>query len=438
MTAPPLHATPGPGDAELAPGPAAAGQGSDAAAGPYGRARLGWLRWRVPLALITFILLGGVAIAAISRLIPPAPPNSYLDPASTYGDGSHALADILGERGLQVVAVYSPASALAALGRAGSGPAGSGSAGSPPAATLIITSPDVLTARQRARLSQGRADLVLVEPGSASLTALAPGVLVAAHPGRTFGQFLLPRCSLTAAGLAGSANVGGFAYQASARAAGCYLVAGHPSLVRYQAAGRTVTILGSGAALTNGMLARNGNAALALNLLSAHRRIVWLTSEPGLQPAGPPADRSPVASQRAGPSLIPWPAWLLVIQLGVAVMLVALWRGRRLGPLISERLPVIVRASETVEGHARLYQSRRARDRAAAALRQAMLARVLPVLGLVSDSQEGAVTSALAARSSWRRDHISSTIYGPSPATDAELVGLARSLDELERQVRSQ
>ncbi len=246
---------------------------------------------------------------------------------------------------------------------------------------------------------------------------------------------LLPRCSLTAARLAGSANVGGYAYRAPARATGCYLAAGHPSLVRYRAGGRTITILGSGAPLTNAELARNGNAALALNLLSAHRRIVWLTPEPVLRQ---PPVRHPVTSGRAGPSLIPWAAWLLVIQVGIAVMLVALWRSRRLGPLISERLPVVVRASETVEGHARLYQSRRARDRAAAALRDAMLSRVLPVLGLVRDSPEAAVTGALTARSGLGSREISRILYGPAPATDAELVRLARSLDELERQVRSQ
>ncbi len=67
---------------------------------------------------------------------------------------------------------------------------------------------------------------------------------------------------------------------------------------------------------------------------------------------------------------MPLAAWLVAIQLGVALLLAALWRARRLGPLVTERLPVVVRASETVEGHARLYRSRRARDRVAATLRQ--------------------------------------------------------------------
>ena len=52
-------------------------------------------------------------------------------------------------------------------------------------------------------------------------------------------------------------------------------------------------------------------------------------------------------------------------------VLLALWQARRLGPVVAERLPVVVRAAETVEGRGRLYRARRARDRAAAALRAA-------------------------------------------------------------------
>ena len=45
------------------------------------------------------------------------------------------------------------------------------------------------------------------------------------------------------------------------------------------------------------------------------------------------------------------------------------WRGRRFGPLVVENLPVVVRAGETREGRARLYQRSSARLRAADALR---------------------------------------------------------------------
>ena len=80
-----------------------------------------------------------------------------------------------------------------------------------------------------------------------------------------------------------------------------------------------------------------------------------------------------------------WIVW----QLCLAVVLLALWKGRRIGPLVAEELPVVVRASETVEGRGRLYRSRRARDRAADALRTATLQRLLPRLGLGPNADAG-------------------------------------------------
>jgi hypothetical protein len=394
-------------------------------------ARRAWRRWRVPLALIGVIVLGGIAIGAVSRLFPAPRPNSYLDPASSAADGAHALTDILGERGYTVVRAYSATSALAAVrpGAAGQRSAGAGSS------TLVITSPYLLTGRQLVHLAQAYADLLVVEAGSGSLPALAPRVRLKRSLTGTFGRLVRPGCALAAARLAGSANLGGSTYRAPGSAIACYRSSGFPALVRYRAADRMITVLGSGAPLMDGWLARNGNAALALNLLSLHRRVVWLTPEPPLTQPLPARPGRPV---RPGPALVPWQAWLVVIQLGIAAVLVGLWRARRLGPLIAERLPVVVRASETVEGHAALYQSRRARGRAAAALRADLLARMLPVLGLARDAPAEAVTGAVAARSRHSQQAVAGILHGQEPGTDAELVALARSLDELQREVCAQ
>ena len=394
-------------------------------------ARMAWRRWRVPLALIGVIVLGGIAIAVISRLSPPPQQNSYLDPASSAPDAAHALTDILGERGYSVMRAYAVSSAFAA---AGSGPA-SRRAGAAGPSTLVITSPYLLTRRQLVRLAQTHADLLVVEPGRESLAALAPRVRLKDSLTGRFGRLLQPGCDFTAARLAGTVNIGGSTYGAPASAISCYPSGGFPSLVRYRSAGRMVTILGSGAPLMDEWLARNGNAALALNLLTVNRRIVWLTPEP---PATQAAPARPGEPGKPGPVLIPWQAWLVVIQLGIAAVLIGLWRARRLGPLIAERLPVVVRASETVEGHAALYQSRRARDRAAAALREDLLARMLPVLGLARDAPAEAVTDAIAARSRRSQQDVAGMLYGTEPGSDAELVALARSLDELEREVCAQ
>ena len=219
-----------------------------------------------------------------------------------------------------------------------------------------------------------------------SLAALAPAVQAAGGYGQS-DSLVSPSCSLIDATLAGSADVGGFTYRIPAGAVGCYPTDGFPSVVRYVAGGRTITIMGSGLPMTDGLLAADGNAALSLNLLSAHRSIVWLTPEPKIARLGPPPGEK--AAPRSQPALIPGAAWLVVLQLLVALMLTVIWRGRRFGPLIAERLPVVVRASETVEGHARLYQARRARDRAATALRDAMTGRIRPALGLDSRRARG-------------------------------------------------
>ena len=119
------------------------------------------------------------------------------------------------------------------------------------------------------------------------------------------------------------------------------------------------------------------------------------------------------------------------------MLLTAAWRGRRLGALVTERLPVIVRASETTEGHGALYRSRRARDRAAAALRAAMLARIGPAIGLPRDAGPAAVTAALAGRTSLTPDQLTSVLYGQPPGSDQELLELANQLDAVEGEVRA-
>jgi hypothetical protein len=414
-------ATPSPGT-----GPA-----SQPEPGPVPRAAAGmWRTWRVPAVLVAVILLGGTVIALLQ---PAAAITGYLDPAGNGSSGAHAIADLLSGRGDTVIRAITPAAAEAAARNPGQG-----------TVTLVVTSPGLLTARELRGLAQVPANRVLIGPDQAALAALAPRVgLVAAAA----VQDLAPACGLAAARLAGNADMGGAQLTlrpvpkagsrgaraaARARPAQCYPIGGAASLVQYPAAGRVVTVLGTGNALTNGSLARLGNAALALNLLGTHSRIVWLVPSPALQAAGLPA-----GGQKSLLSLIPLPAYLVALQLGIAAVLAALWRIRRLGPLVPEPLPVVVRASETVEGHAALYRSRRARGRAAAALRTAMLGRTLPALGLVPGAPDAELVAALSARSGGEPAQIEAMLFGPPPRDDAALVALAGRLDALEREVRT-
>ena len=235
---------------------------------------------------------------------------------------------------------------------------------------LVITSPYLLSRGQLDQLARLPGDVLVVEPDSATLAAVneqapppglpgprVPGPGAAGHGGGSGGSprgppRLRTSCRDRGGGRgagrgahAGPQRSGASTSGGGADAGQCYQVDGHPSLVRYLAGGRTVTLLGTGVPLTNAALARRGNAALALNLLRGSPRIVWLVPSPAAVP---------VAGQKSLFQEIPGPAYLVTIQLFLAAGLAALWRSRRLGPLVAEPLPVVVRASETVEGHGRL------------------------------------------------------------------------------------
>ncbi|MFF0307571.1 DUF4350 domain-containing protein [Streptosporangium sp. NPDC004379] len=353
----------------------------------------------VVAAAVAGVLLGGTG-----------GPDRRLDPDDTSLSGAGALARLLEGRGVRIARVTSAADARAAA-----------TAGS----TLLVTDAFPLTAADASRLAGAPADLLLVGAGR-RLRTLAPGLLAT---GEARPRSREPRCALPAAAAAGSAHLGGTTFSVPRGGTGCYPAGDDPTLVAYRDGDRTITAVGDGDFMTNLRLAEDGNAALAMNLAGARPTLVWLVP--------PPPGEAPAASGEQGLyDLVPPGVRWAAAQLALAVVLLALWRGRRLGPVVAERLPVVVRAAETAEGRARLYRARRARDRAAAALREGFADRVVPRLGLPSAAGPDARVSALAGRTGQPAPQVASALYGPPPADDAGLVALAAYLDMLERQVR--
>jgi hypothetical protein len=223
-------------------------------------------------------------------------------------------------------------------------------------------------------------------------------------------------------------------YELGPGAVGCYHTEdGLYRLAQIPAGGRTVTVLGSAQPLTNEKLRDEGNAALGMNLADARAGVVWLIPDP-------PAPGSGSEEESLG-GLLPFGVRLFILQLIIAVLVIALWRARRLGPVVAENLPVIVRSAETVEGRARLYRSHRARGSAADALRSGTRERLVPLLGLPrSAAQDPVAATEIVAAVAQRSDHdeamVGAALYGPEPGDDGQLVGLTDLLDDLERQVR--
>lgn len=364
-------------------------------------------RWRT-WWWIGMVAIVVVAVAVVTVWLTEPRPGGPMDASSTSADGAHALVALLRDEGVEVEVAASAADA-ARLARADS-------------LLLVAQTYYLYDSALLDELAKAPGDLLLVEPTSHTREALAPAVRTTAT-GSVGGE---PKCDLREATRAGSVWFGpSNTYEVShdgTDATSCY----DGALVRYRDAGRTVTVVGTSEFLTNSTLLRDGNAALAMNLAGAKPRLVWYAPQHSEGQHYGAASIFDLIPDRVG-----WIVW----QLWLAVALVALWKGRRLGPLVAERLPVVVRASETVEGRGRLYRSRRARDRAAAALRTAALQRLTPRLGLGTNTEPAAIAAAIAMRQGGDPRAVQHTLFGPPPATDADLVHLAHALDDIERQV---
>jgi hypothetical protein len=377
-----------------------------------------WTRARGIALAAVLILVAAVAMAAVRSTVR----HGALDPRSADPYGSRAVAQLLADRGVATRVVTSLGAARDAAG---------------PDTTLLVAAPDLLTDRQQARLRKATATsggrTVLVAADTPSVERLAPGVT--ADPATSSATTLAPHCTLPAARRAGSADTGGIRYTTTRLGADrCYPSERLATLLRIPetSGGGDTVVLGAPDILYNDRLDKQGNASLALQLLGSRPHLVWYL------PSLSDTSATGAGDQKNFLDLLP-SGWLWgTLQLFIAAVLAAFWRARRFGPLVPERLPVAIRASETAEGRARLYRKADARDRAAAALRSTTRTRLAPLVGIpvTQAHTPEALLPALSAHRTGEQQALHSLLFGPPPGDDAALIALTDQLDALEREVR--
>lgn len=339
--------------------------------------------------------------------------------------GSRALVEVLRDSGIDVVTAENLDDALAAVD-------------DPAATTLVAADPRaVLSADQWSALDGAATSLVLVEPPALAVGALAPSIA----PGvpSLGGVRDEARCSLPTAQRAGSITTDGVGLDATgATATGvdaddvevCFPGEegeGGAALVSLdQPAGGDLHLLGAGGVVQNGLIGREGNAALALGLAGEHPRLVWYVASTA-DVAGGATELSELYPGWVNPV-----AWL-ALTVGLAA---AVWRGRRLGPVVIENLPVVVRTTETMEGRARLYAREGSRLRALDALRVGTLRRLAEGLALGSAAGLDDIVTAVSGITGRDRAGLRALLVDREPRDDGELVALSDELLELERLVQ--
>lgn len=371
-------------------------------------------RWRTPALIVLAVLVLAVAIAAFA----PRSTAGDLDPDSPAPAGSRALAQVLGEQGVQVTST----SRFAQVDEV----AGGGDA------TVLVVGADLLEADLLDTLTSdlGGSDVVLVRPSPRVLEDLDLDLLAGAAGA---DDPVDPGCDVEAARVAGSTQWDdAVAYQGvggdDGDVAWCYPSADAESpngrLLALDRDGTRVVVLGSTEPLVNEHVAETGNAAVGLHLLGGHRDLVWWKVDP--------LDPALVDGGRAAPGDLA-PPWvpLVAVWLVLVAALAVLWRGRRFGPLVPEPLPVVVRSAETARGRAALYRESGARDRAATVLRAEAVRRLALRLGLSASAPAHEVVTAAAARSGPDAAAVRDLLAGPPPADDLALARLAEALDAL-------
>lgn len=343
-----------------------------------------------------------------------------LSPTNAAPAGSKALAEVLRQQGVEVeftetlddtLEFTEPDDAFAAT-------------------TMLIYDPeDILTSAQLGRAGARAEHIVLVNPSFDQLQALAPDVALAG----VVPQNLDADCELPAAVKAGEVSGDSMGYRVTGDdtvAIECFGsgdgISSLIQLTKTDGLDQRITVLGTWSALANDTITRDGNAALALNLLGEKPTLVWYI--PGI---GDLDGTGAGAAEAATPDWLT-PAIGLLMLAGIAA---AVWRGRRLGPLVIENLPVTVRASETMLGRARLYERSGSRLRALDALRIGTVQRLARTTGLSRHATVDEVIVAAAALSGRAPSELRTLLLDREPATDPELVQLSDELLILERDV---
>jgi hypothetical protein len=268
------------------------------------------------------------------------------------------------------------------------------------------------------------AHVVIADAAYSELAAVAPSVSQAGVVSGT----LTSDCAVRAVENAGSATGGPNGYRVTGDATGVTACLGSGDSVYslIQLNGGSLSLLGATDALTNEHVLEAGNAALALTLLGHDATLVWYLPSVDDISTGAPVDLGSLT-----------PTWLIPVTVLLSFLFVAaaVWRGRRLGPLVIENLPVTVRASETMLGRARLYEVSSSRLRALDALRIGTIARLATACGLGPTASVDEVVGTVAALLDAPLGETARILVDAVPSGDRELVRLSDELRELESAV---
>jgi hypothetical protein len=424
---------------------------------PGTRRKRRWARAVIPFAVVLLLIVISVIAYLVQRV--DVTDAAYASPTSDADIGGSRLAHLVAARGVPIETVTHTSDALVAA-----------NAGN---VTVFVPAPSLVHPfyLRMLKLLPASTRVVLVAPGARELSGghLPVGV----SDQRLAAATVPPGCALPAAARAGPAaalrvrytGVGG-AYATELDR--CY----RSGLLHLRWYLTDLTLVGANEPFRNDRIGEDGNADLAVGLLTTSPKLIWLDlhepeprpglitdpartagagAPPSIGPGTPDPDFPIFGSAEPGETPLPgnanqddggsesnplWGAfpqgvWAGLILLLIAAALLALAQGRRIGSPVAEPLPISVPAAETVHGRGRLYRRAKARDAALDTLRAAARDRLGRVLNLPADTPTDALAEAVAARTGRPAEEVRALLDGPVDDDDKPFVEVATALDNL-------
>jgi len=396
----------------------------------------------IPLGVVGVLLVLTVVAHAVQQ--PDVSDPDFLNPASDAPIGAADLAARVRAAGATVRTVTNSADALLLGGRGDT--------------TVFVPAPQLVTSDNLngLRLLPDTTVVVLVMPDSGVLDDAVPAVRITGQRWAT--HTAAPGCELPAARAAGPAGLDRVHYAGDGVHDDVRCYAG--GLVEVDA-GPRIVVVGATDPFRNDRIGETGNAALATTLLTGTPTVVWLdlhkvetepkpditvpppprttTAPPEVPPSGEPSgidpgdgDGSQGGDQRTGlAALFPGWLWTVIGLLALVGLLLALAASRRLGPPVTEPMPVTARARESLEGRGRLYKQARQPAAALGVLRASALAHLPGLLGLPPNTPVPTLIDAVAAQTGYPPGTVQAILVTDTPDNHAELVTAVGRLDDL-------
>lgn len=177
---------------------------------------------------------------------------------------------------------------------------------------------------------------------------------------------------------------------------------------------------------TNKEITKSSNAAVALNLFNKYKNIYWYM----------PTKAEFEDPSNAAPPLTPSWAGQIFLLICIATIFLLLAKGKRLGFVIKENLPVVVKFEETNTGKANLYRKNNDQDYTANILRTYHIQKLAKLVRINPQINKEEFIRAVSEKANIKYEDVEKILYTQETQSNEELHVLSLSLESIEKKVK--